>query len=155
MSFTGNDCPTNPNEIYSETAYFNASGTTEFYVQGLGDDASEPWYYSLTLMDERGSKYGPYVNRWLRVPKSYMESEFRKDTSLCMYTSEGVDKSMENTQGNANCNGIVSDECTEAFSSVKPASAGQQCHSPPNRDARGDRIAIAWRRKLFPPRRFV
>ena len=149
LSFTGNDCPPNPNEIYSETAYSNATGTTKFYVQDLGDDASEPWYYSLTLMDERGSKYGPFINRWLSVPKSYMDSEFGKETSLCMYTSKGLNKSMKNAEGDESCEGVVSDECLKAFSSVKPASAGEPCPSPPTRDACDDGIAIGWRRKFF------
>jgi hypothetical protein len=71
-----------PNDIFSEAAYFNATGMTKFNVQQLDSAATEPWYSILTLMDSRVSDHGHYINRWLAVPKSFLDSETANETAI-------------------------------------------------------------------------
>jgi hypothetical protein len=48
-----------------------------------------------------------------------------------MYTSNGVDKTLNNKEGNETCDGVVSDDCKEEFDDLKPVSIGSGCPSAP------------------------
>lgn len=117
LTFTGKDCADNRGKIFAKTAYFNATGTTKFNVDKAVTKSDEPWCYSVTLMDERGSTEGPFINRWLSVPKSFWQAEIASQSQrkVCMYTLQGFEKAMENDEGDDTCKGVVKDECIKQY----------------------------------------
>ena len=124
LSYVAN-CPAN-DHFFSDIAYFNTTGTTNFTMQQLtGDD--KPWYFHLALASQDNM-----VFRLLSIPKSFLESSTSNDTSPCMYSTDGKDGSLENKQGNETCSGVFSDKCMQAFD--VPAGPGGDRFGCPNVD---------------------
>jgi len=69
LTFSGKGCSDNDGSF--SAAYFNATGTTKFHVAQLGKAADKPWYYTLTLIDNKGPGGVPWITRWISVPESF------------------------------------------------------------------------------------
>lgn len=130
ISWTGNCSISSVNSDYANLEAFNTTSVTNFTVPGVsGND--DPWYYYLTLRDETHGATG-FINRWLGIPESFLESDAANYTDLCSYTISGQDKRMKNTAGNDTCKGVISDKCADAF--LNPESKARQSYSFGNCD---------------------
>ncbi len=156
LTFIGKDCIDDRDKIFTKTAYFNATGTTKFNVEKLGSNAEEPWYYSVTLMDERGSIEGPFINRWLSVPKTFWGSQSAHSpgnpdpTSICIYTLQGFEKAMKSDEENNTCQGVVRDKCIKAYDELD--SISDRCPSVNAKDGCGHTGIISTGKSFIPTR---
>lgn len=101
---------------FKRIPYYNTTGTTNFTMKELtGND--DPWYYYLTMRAPKNDTRfeDGMVDRWLGVPRAFVDTDRGNATRICMATTLGKKKSLKHATGNSTCEGVLSKKCEKLF----------------------------------------
>lgn len=130
-------CTNTTYNLTGENFTFNSTGTVKVTFNDTNGRDPGTWYLSTTIKEttrtgrkNATSKISPsfdnkelLLEQFLSVPESWVGSDGGNNTSICVYTGTGINKTVEET---GSCDGVVDDKCLKTMNKT-PAPKNGSC----------------------------